>query len=187
MQMLQTVDEIILLWVQNNLRFNGINELMKLISIIGNDGICFIILCAVLIILPKTRRTGLTAGASLAFGALCTNVVLKQVISRPRPEVTMSNLLPLLSAPDAHSFPSGHTCAAFAVSVAICLCVKNKLARIGITVFAVLTGISRIYVGAHYLSDVIAGAVVGSLCAYAVYYVQKRIVSRKKINNKSEN
>ncbi len=180
MQMLQTVDEIIILWVQNNMRFEGLNEIMKLISIVGNDGICWIILCVLLIILPKTRKTGIVAGASLAFGALCTNVILKQVVARARPHVTISELLPLLPAPDAHSFPSGHTCAAFACSVAICLCVKNKFARFGVMAFSVLTAISRVYVGAHYLSDVLAGAIVGSICAYVVYYIQKRFFKRKK-------
>lgn len=69
------------------------------------------------------------------------------------------------------SFPSGHTSSAFTFAMALTLTLKNKWASIGSFVFAFLMGISRIYVGVHYPTDVIAGAFVGILYAVIGYFI----------------
>ena len=52
-----------------------------------------------------TRRAGGTALLAMALGMLCTNVILKQLVLRPRPYVTMEALIPLLTSADPNSFP----------------------------------------------------------------------------------
>ena len=69
------------------------------------------------------------------------------------------------------SFPSGHTSSAFTFALAITMVLKNKWVGIGSFVFAFLMGISRIYVGVHYPTDVIAGAFVGLLYAVIGYFI----------------
>ncbi len=69
------------------------------------------------------------------------------------------------------SFPSGHTSSAFTFAMALTMVLKNKWAGIGSFVFAFLMGISRIYVGVHYPTDVIAGAFVGILYAVIGYFI----------------
>lgn len=97
----------------------------------------------------------------MALGMLCTNVILKQLVLRPRPYVTMEALIPLLTSADPNSFPSGHTCAAFAAGMAWAGALPWRWARAAAVVQAVCMGLSRLYVGVHYPSDVLAGALIG--------------------------
>ena len=69
------------------------------------------------------------------------------------------------------SFPSGHTSSAFTFAMAIALVLKKKSVSIPAFIFAFLMGISRIYVGVHYPTDVIVGAVVGIIYAVIGYVI----------------
>ncbi len=73
------------------------------------------------------------------------------------------------------SFPSGHTSSAFTFALALTLTLKNKWASIGSFVFAFLMGVSRIYVGVHYPTDVIAGAFVGLVYAVIGYFIFSKL------------
>lgn len=77
--------------------------------------------------------------------------------------------------PTSLSFPSGHTSSAFTFAMALTLVLKNKWASIGSFVFAFLMGVSRIYVGVHYPTDVIAGAFVGILYALIGYFIFSKL------------
>lgn len=77
--------------------------------------------------------------------------------------------------PTSLSFPSGHTSSAFTFAMAITMVLKNKWAAIGSFVFAFLMGVSRIYVGVHYPTDVIMGAVVGILYAVIGYFIFSKL------------
>ena len=81
-------------------------------------------------------------------------------------------LLPLINEADPNSFPSGHTCAAFAAAMIFWRALPSQWlgVRCLLVVMAVCMGLSRLYVGVHYPSDVLAGALVGSLCAWTVWY-----------------
>ena len=81
----------------------------------------------------------------------------------------MAGLIPLVNEPDPNSFPSGHTCAAFAAGMAWAGALPWRWARTAAVIQAVCMGLSRLYVGVHYPSDVLSGALVGSLCAWAVW------------------
>ena len=73
--------------------------------------------------------------------------------------------------PTSLSFPSGHTSSAFTFAMAITMVLKKKGVAIASFIFAFLMGISRIYVGVHYPTDVIVGAVVGILYAVIGYFI----------------
>jgi undecaprenyl-diphosphatase len=92
--------------------------------------------------------------------------VLKSLCSRQRPFQRFENVSCLLPPPDAYSFPSGHTAAAFVVAVTIGTFYSAVLAPF--LFFALLIGFSRIYLGAHYPSDVLAGAAIGTCFAELV-------------------
>ena len=80
----------------------------------------------------------------------------------------------LLTSGDPNSFPSGHTCAAFAAGLAWAGTCSARWARAAAVVSAVCMGLSRLYVGVHYPSDVLAGALVGSLAALAALALARR-------------
>lgn len=85
----------------------------------------------------------------------------KSLFSRPRPFVSLDDVTMLVLPPDEFSFPSGHTAAAFVVATVAGSCIPGLL--IPLTVMAMLIGLSRVYSGVHYPSDIVAGAMLGSL------------------------
>ena len=93
---------------------------------------------------------------------------------RPRPfiELSVNQLLPHT----ASSFPSGHATFFFAMATAIYL--YNKKWGIGFFIAATLITVSRVIAGIHYPSDIIGGAVIGVLVAYATFYVVRKLVLR---------
>ena len=100
-----------------------------------------------------------TASASLA---LVLNQIIIRLWDRPRPFTDHD--VKLLLAPSADpSFPSDHATFAFAIAVAIFL-VNRRIGIIALLI-AVVIGFARVYVGEHYVSEVVAGAVIGGLIA----------------------
>jgi undecaprenyl-diphosphatase len=92
-------------------------------------------------------------------------LVLKNLIKRDRPSVTLKNISAFIIPSDKFSFPSGHTAAAFLMA-SIASYYYPHLCYPCIT-YASLIGISRILLGVHYPSDIIAGACLGTISAFA--------------------
>lgn len=146
----------------------ALNPLMNLISFFGKGGICLILLSLLLMVFTKTRRFGTAMLLGLAIGALFTNLFLKIYVARPRPYADVNGFFyPLWQMMGQHtesdmSFPSGHTTAAFASMVPLFLLADKRWSWAGL-VFAVMMGISRIYLVVHYPSDVLGGLIVGTV------------------------
>ena len=93
------------------------DAIWKAITFLGNGG-WFWIATSVLLLLPRqTRMTGVLSLLSLGLGAIITNLWLKPMVARPRPYETWTDMVLLISRPSDFSFPSGHTCAAFACAL----------------------------------------------------------------------
>lgn len=158
---LQQLDSSILLAIQD-MRLDLLNPLMIFVSTIGNAGLIWILLGVILTIIPKTRKLGLLALVSLLGCFLFNNILLKNLVARPRPYTQLPDLSLLVPYPKDYSFPSGHTCSSFAVAGSLLHSGKTWNAlRIPAFVLAILISFSRLYVGAHYPSDVIVGAIIG--------------------------
>lgn len=160
LSVLQTLDGGALLWIQENLR-GLLDPIVEGYTTLGNTGLMWIVLSLAMLCWKPTRKAGVAALAAMVLGLLCTNVVLKHVVARPRPWLDVAGLVPLIQEPDPNSFPSGHTCAAFAAASDWCRALPRRWMRWTGLVLAVCMGLSRLYVGVHYPSDVIAGALVG--------------------------
>lgn len=181
MQPLWQIEGQILIWIQNNLRQDWLTQIMRIITMFGDYGAFWIATCGVLLCIPKTRkRAGIPASCSLIVNALVTNLWLKRMVNRVRPFVRFQELTVLTTIPRDSSFPSGHTAASFAVAAAIYMAGYRKMGRF-LYVFATLIGASRLYLGVHYPTDVIVGAIVGVLSAWIV---RKIIVIITKIKSK---
>ncbi len=93
--------------------------------------------------------------------------ILKRIFARRRPYAGgTEGLAPLIQAPTCGSFPSGHAAASFAFFIALMIAGHPLAPLIGS--WAVLVSFSRIYLGVHYLSDVVGGIFVGLLSAIAI-------------------
>jgi len=143
---------------------------------LNHGGIYMILLSFVLIWFPKTRKFGTAMLAALAVGAFVTNLLFKPLAARPRPYTWDGSVLQQIwremgcHMEKDKSFPSGHVNAAMAVSVAVFLVGRKKVSWT-IFIYAVFVGVSRIYLGVHYFSDVLGGYFVGTIGGVAGYIV----------------
>ena len=156
-----------LLWIQETVRCALLDPLMMLYTQLGNAGLLWIVLCVLMLFFPKTRKAGLAGAAALLCSLLCTNVVLKHLVSRTRPWLVVEGLIPLVAEGDPNSFPSGHTSAAFAAAMAWRQMLPEKWMGRTALGMAALMGVSRLYVGVHFPSDVLCGMLVGLFCGWA--------------------
>ncbi|MBD5544658.1 MAG: phosphatase PAP2 family protein [Lachnospiraceae bacterium] len=165
----------ILLWIQENIRISFLNPVVQFITSLGDKGLFWIVVCLFLLIYKKTRRIGIVAATALVLNALVVNVILKTQIMRIRPFVLEENLTLITSLPKDSSFPSGHASASFATAVVM---FKGLPKYVGIPalILAFLIGLSRLYVGVHFPTDVLAGMFIGTVAALASWWYYKKYV-----------
>lgn len=169
------MDETVLRWIGEHLRLSWLNGPVMFYSTLGNAGLLFIAATLLLLCFRRTRRMGLAAAGGLIVDLLVVNVTIKPLVSRPRPWLVMEGFENLLTSRDPNSFPSGHTCAAFAFAAAVCVTAPKKWMKAAALIAAALMGCSRLYVGVHYPSDVLAGAVIGTLCGLAGAWLVRKL------------
>lgn len=110
---------------------------------------------------------------SLACNYLVNNILLKNLVARTRPYEAVAGLNRIIEAQSDFSFPSGHSGSSFAVAVVILLVCPRKYG-IPAIILAMLIALSRLYVGVHYPTDVLAGVVIATVIAVIVCTVYKK-------------
>lgn len=166
------IDEAILLFVQDNLRTPALTFIMRLFSRIGDAGIGWIVLGVLLLVFARTRRRGAAMLGALATEYVLCDLVIKKLVLRPRPYLIISQLELLVAQESSTSFPSGHSASSFACAYMLTRLFGKKGAWAYLP--AALIAISRIYVGVHYPSDVVAGVLFGTLVGVVMYPLLRR-------------
>jgi len=139
-----------------------------------HNNLFFLHIAILLLFIKKYRKVGLMVGASLLGSLVFNNMLVKNLVARPRPYRMMEALTILVPEPGEFSFPSGHTSSSFAAGVVLYLMLPKKYG-IPAMILAFLIGISRLYVGVHYPTDVLGGMVMGTLIAVAVVKITELI------------
>lgn len=160
--MLLEIESAILLWIQNNLRCGLLTPLMRVITTLGNGGAFWIALTVLLLIFRRTRRIGVYCAASMLLTLLVVNLCIKPLAARTRPYELIEGLQILVSRPHDYSFPSGHSANSLTCAWTIFRLAPKKYG-VPALVLAVLIALSRLYVGVHYPTDVLAGVAIGVL------------------------
>lgn len=182
MDYILALDGEILLWIQMYLRHEVLTPVLTFITHLGDKGLFWIVLSLLLLIKKSTRKTGFLSLLSLLIIFLIVNVCMKNGFARIRPYETLTDLLLLIEKQSDFSFPSGHSASSFASAVVL---FKQLPKRYGIPILilAVLIAFSRIYMGVHYPTDILAGILIGSIVALLIVYVNKRIEKKKIMTN----
>lgn len=173
------LDGNILLWIQEYIRNDFLTPIFKFITSLGDEGYVWIAIAIVLLFVKNYRKVGLMVGASLLGSLVFNNMIIKNIVARPRPYRMIETLTILIPEPGEYSFPSGHTSSSFAAGVVLYLMLPKKYG-IPAMVLALLIGISRLYVGVHYPTDVLGGMVMGTLIAVSVVKATEKILMKRK-------
>jgi membrane-associated phospholipid phosphatase len=129
------------------------------------------------------QNENLVRNAGMTFIATAINfgvtTALKYSIQRDRPYVTYPDITKK-SAGGSPSFPSGHTSGAFATATSVSLAYPKWFIIVPSYAWAGTVGYSRMHLGVHYPSDVIAGALIGTGSAYLTYKINKKLIRNKR-------
>lgn len=141
----------------------------------GGDGWLWYALGAILLLFGGPQRFLACGAAALAAGLGITLFLrIKKATGRRRPCAIQPHCWATLLPPDQFSFPSGHTITAFSVAVTLSM-FYPELAP-GLLFCAGSVAASRILLGMHFLSDVLAGAAIGTLLAYGVSFGVRALI-----------
>ena len=187
----------ILAWIQENMTSAFMDTVMPIITMFGDAGIFWMVWAALLLFIPKERRTGLGMAFAMAMGLVICNMILKPLVGRMRPydfQMKVMNLnwedflvagKLLIEEHGDKSFPSGHTIASFEACTVLML--ANKKMGIPATILAILIAFSRLYLYVHYPTDVIVSVFLGMLLGFIGYAIAKRIpLPNPKVKGKYE-
>jgi decaprenylphosphoryl-5-phosphoribose phosphatase len=106
---------------------------------------------------PRARRRRFRRATALVAGTYGLNTAVKLLVRRARPE--LAGLPPLAKTPTRYSFPSAHASTSFAAALGYS---RAGLPAVPLYALAQAMALSRLYLGVHYPSDVLAGALMGT-------------------------
>lgn len=164
---LKEIDDNIVNFIGNKLSCKLLDNLMKVITFLGDYAIVWIFIVMYLFYKGYVTES-IAIISSLSITSLLNECLLKRIFKRARPAHRKKFNETIIKVPNSYSFPSGHTATAFAV---VPLAFISCNISIGVISFvtALIIAFSRIYLKVHYLSDVIVGAIVGTCISLSTY------------------
>ncbi|MGN0479721.1 MAG: phosphatase PAP2 family protein [Hominenteromicrobium sp.] len=165
-------DAAVMEFIQTHFHTPAADAVFPVLTALGEAGLIWIILAVTLLFFRKTRATGMLVLVTMLLTFISGELVLKNIVCRPRPCAAFPDIPLLIARPNSYSFPSGHSASSFAAAVMLTLR-HRKWGWIAL-VPAALIAFSRVFLFVHYPTDVLAGALLGTLFAFAVYAVYRR-------------
>lgn len=165
---LYSVDVAIFYFINVNLANPVTDKLMPFITDVKNWYITYVLLWFIVLFKGGKYRVGLAIGMILlvVISDQISSTLLKHLFERPRPCKVLENVHLLVGCTDSYSFPSSHAVNNFAAAMFFTFFYRH-LKWILFSV-ASLMALSRIFVGVHYPSDVVGGALIGLVIGYVL-------------------
>lgn len=174
--MITQLDFAVLDWMQAHLRGPFSDAVMPIVTLFGNAGLVWLALTVIFLCIRKRRACGIAMAAGLTGGLLVTNLLLKNLVARPRPCWLHPDVSMLVAVPTDYSFPSGHATSCFCC--AVILLHYDRRFGVPALILAVAISFSRLYLYVHFPSDILAGALIGSAVALLVLRGMRRLEPR---------
>lgn len=147
--------------------------ILALTQAVGSNGQIWLVIGLILCIFKKTRRCGAAVLLSYVFVLLTGQMILKDLIARPRPCQIDRTVALLVGCPNSYSCPSTHAAWSFAGATAIFIHYK-KWGGVALAA-AVVIAFSRLYLFVHFPTDVLFGAVLGAACGAAAFFLVRSL------------
>ncbi|MGN0988998.1 MAG: phosphatase PAP2 family protein [Eubacteriales bacterium] len=178
---MQGIDDFIVLWAQT-IHSPALDVIAKILAIAGY---CWFVIPLAYFIIKKRWTEAATVGLALVISFVSGTLILKNIIARTRPFIALG--FTPISVPTGYSCPSGHTLVSFATGSSIWYLIRKQKAAVAwsVVVFVTLIALSRVYLGVHYPTDIVAGVAVGLLSAAAAVAIVKAV--KKKLDAKAKN
>lgn len=158
------------------------DKIMIFITQLGDEGLFWIGIGIVCLVIKKHRRMGLQVLVSMLFTFIIGNLILKNLFARQRPCAIDPSIELIIPYPSEFSFPSGHTMNG--VTAAMALFLNNKKIGVPALMIAALIAFSRMYHFVHFPTDILGGFCVGFTVAIVVNYVFDKVEKRRKAQTK---
>ena len=165
-------DAAVMEFIQTHFHNPVTDAVFPVLTTLGEAGLIWIAAALVLLCFKKTRMTGTLVLVTMLLTFVSGELILKNIVCRPRPCAAFPDFPMLIARPYSYSFPSGHSASSFAAAVMLTL--QQKKWGWAALVLAALIAFSRVFLFVHYPTDVLAGALLGTLFAFAVYTVHKK-------------
>lgn len=162
---LKSIDDKVVTNVKK-LHRNNLSKFLIVITKLGNNGMIWFAVAIPFLFNRGYRNVGVRIILALLLSGFLGEILIKHIVARVRPSKFLLQEEILIKEPITYSFPSGHTSSSFAASCMLASCFG--MVAVPAFIFAVLIGFSRIYLRVHYLTDVLAGAFLGSVCSLFV-------------------
>lgn len=165
--------DISLFFLINHISNPVLNYIMLVISWLGERAAVYFLFCILAVILDKKqgKKVALFFIIATIIQLIVIDVFFRSLLPRPRPFIELENVRTAGILWLTPSFPSGHAASAFAG--ALIFGAYYKKFKIPLYALAVLMAVSRVYTGAHYPSDAVAGALIGILVGLLTLYMNK--------------
>ncbi len=125
------------------------------------------------------KRNALVTGSSFVL-AVGSGYVIKEIVKRQRPYLSYSEIELYGPKESGFSFPSNHTSSSFSTATALSILYPKWYVIVPVYTWAGSVAYSRMHIGVHYPSDVLAGAALGAGSAWACYYLNKKLFNGAK-------
>ena len=154
-----------------------LDVIMKFFTYAGNGAIIWAAAAVILLCIKRTRHIGNGLFIAMALDGIINELIIKNLVQRDRPFVQNPLVDTIVGQPSSYSFPSGHTCTAFASATVIFF--FNKRWGIVAYVTAALIGFSRNYFYIHFPTDVLCGALEGLILGTAAVLILTRFFIKR--------